>query len=1144
MENKDIIVTKKPLWRRALKIGAWCVGSLAGLLLLLMVSITIFLTPERLGALVTKYSGEFVDADLKIESIDYSIWSSFPYVGLSVERATVVSHALRDLPPQMRDSIPSDCDTLGSFRSLRASMNPWPLILGKISVRDVALDGLALNLVAVNDSVANYFISKSEEEEEESPVSVPHFSVRELKVTNTKYIKYFSAATKASALLNLNTLTLNDTDTSNEYDLTIKGDAGFQVERLTVLDKFPFGFNGKLAFDFDPFLITFKQYGIDLGNMKTRMDLAMEISDDSQLKSFNYDVSPFTLMKLFQYLPAGLLPDLTGVKSDMQVQASLRLTAPYKFSAETLPSFDLKFSVPDSYVSYTLAGVGTYHIHNIGMSATLEFDGAHPEKSVFTIPAFTLAGDGVTLDISGSATNLLKSPDVKACVVGNADFGEVSRYVAALNGMTLRGLLTCDVDMLFNLDELMAEKYNKMEINGTASMRALTFKYPDAQLAVESRNAEFNFGNNVKQLGNFVSNKGMLAFSADVDTMRVVMPGYDAAVGGARLLGGTTPAMLQRTDTNEIIPMGLAFIANSVRAVSDADSSKISSRNLKLSGSVERYQNKKSSPLFRAALSADRVAYRDPTMFARLRNLDANLQVHLNPARKKTASRYQARYDSIAKANPNLDADSIAVLARRHRRFNDNEVVSMDLDKGFRDLIKQWNVSGSVKARGGVFATYYYPTKNRLENLNMDFSFDSIALHSLTLKSQSNIFNLTGKITNLRQMMMGSKRTPVKIRLNAVADTINVNQIASTYEKGELLQKKLVAEGKIIPESEEDLERLAGSVEPKNDTDSLTVIVPRNVDAEISFLAKNVIYTDLNVYDISTRLMMQDGAFNIDNLQGHTDFGSAYLNLLYSTRDLNDIMMSLDVGFEKIDVNMFFNRFSQFKEMMPIMDNLSGFVSAKVAGSMRLLPNMDLDFPSVRAVLDVRGNDLKVHQDEMIRKVARLLFIGNHDINIKDMLVQVSIHDNLLELYPFIFEFDRYKLGLLGENDFDGNMYYHVSILKSPIPFRFGINIKGNFDKYKIRFGGAKYHSDQATRLIDLVDERRINLVQEMHQFVRKFIKKAALSDTGSPNLNMLNAPEEEEKLSAPIRVLLQNQDLLQKMLDSRKSDTSAATKK
>jgi hypothetical protein len=61
---------------------------------------------------------------------------------------------------------------------------------------------------------------------------------------------------------------------------------------------------------------------------------------------------------------------------------------------------------------------------------------------------------------------------------------------------------------------------------------------------------------------------------------------------------------------------------------------------------------------------------------------------------------------------------------------------------------------------------------------------------------------------------------------------------------------------------------------------------------------------------------------------------------------------------------------------------------------------------------------------------------------------------------------------------------------------------------------------------------------------VRKFIKKAALSDTGSPNLNMLNAPEEEEKLSAPIRVLLQNQDLLQKMLDSRKSDTSAATKK
>ena len=32
------------------------------------------------------------------------------------------------------------------------------------------------------------------------------------------------------------------------------------------------------------------------------------------------------------------------------------------------------------------------------------------------------------------------------------------------------------------------------------------------------------------------------------------------------------------------------------------------------------------------------------------------------------------------------------------------------------------------------------------------------------------------------------------------------------------------------------------------------------------------------------------------------------------------------------------------------------------------------------------------------------------------------------------------------------NFDYHSAFLKSPLPFKFGINIKGNPDKYKVRF--------------------------------------------------------------------------------------------
>jgi hypothetical protein len=1142
---------RKPWWRRAIKIAAWCVGGIAALILLIMVTITIFLTPERLGQLVTKYAGEFIEADVKVESIDYTIWSSFPYVTVSVDDATVVAKTLKSLPKSVRDSLPADCDTLGSIKSFHGRLNPWPLLIGRISVKEANLDGLALNLVAVNDSVANYLISKPTEEEEEEPISVPHFTMEEVTITNTQYVKYFSAATQVAALVNLNDVSLKDTDTSNLYNFILNGNVGFNYEDMEVLRGFPFRFSGSLAFDFDPFRITLDKYSLNLGNLMSKVDLDMEISDDSQIRSFDYQISPFSVMKFLKYLPASLLPDMEGIDSDMKVQASLKLTAPYHFSSEKLPSFALDFSVPDSYIAYTLENVGTYNIHNIGMHATLDFNGDAPEKSVFKLPMFTLAGEGVTFDVNATATNIMKSPDVDLCVEGNADFAQLSKYLAKMLGMTIAGALDCDIDMKFNYDELMAGEYNKMEINGTADMKGLAFNYPAEEMSMKSRTANLKFGNKVTRLGNFVSKQGLLAFSADVDTLILKIPGYDTSLGGISLRGGTTQAMLSRTDEKEIVPLGLAFDANTVKALAEADSTHLMGRKLSLTGTVEKYQNSTTSPLFTAALKAGGVAYRDPTMFGAFKDVDASLNIHLNSKKSGTRSaRYQARYDSIAKAHPNLSADSIAVLARSSRKkanYNENEVVAVELDKTFKDLIKQWDVSGNVKASKGVFAAYFYPTRTRIENLNMGFSFDSIALRSLTIKSQSNVLNVNGKITNLRKAMLGKTRSPIKMRLNVNADTLNINQMAATYEKGEKLQQQLVADGKLPPESVEQIESMANNAEATATTDSFTVIVPRNVDAEMKFNVKNVVYTDLNVYDIGARLQMQDGAFNIDGLKGHTDFGSAYLNMLYSTRDINDILMSLDLGFEKIDVNMFFNRFSQFKEMMPIMENLSGFVSAKVACSTRLLPSMDLDFPSVRAVLEIRGNDLKVHQDALIRKVARLLLIGNHDININDMLIQVSIHDNLLELYPFLFEFDRYKLGLLGENDFDGNMYYHVSILKSPIPFRWGINIKGNMDKYKIRFGGAKYHSDQATKLVNLVDERRVNLVKEMRQFVNKAIKKASLHDVGSPQLNMLNskeetAPSDATQLSSPIRILLQNQSKLQEILDAQQAGQAAAT--
>jgi hypothetical protein len=81
----------------------------------------------------------------------------------------------------------------------------------------------------------------------------------------------------------------------------------------------------------------------------------------------------------------------------------------------------------------------------------------------------------------------------------------------------------------------------------------------------------------------------------------------------------------------------------------------------------------------------------------------------------------------------------------------------------------------------------------------------------------------------------------------------------------------------------------------------------------------------------------------------------------------------------------------------------------------------------------------------------------------------------------------------MGSNDLAMNLNYHVSILKSPIPFKFGINIKGTPEKMKIRLGRAKVKENMIGERQVLADNTRVNLVEQINKAFRQGLSKAKL---------------------------------------------------
>lgn len=201
--------------------------------------------------------------------------------------------------------------------------------------------------------------------------------------------------------------------------------------------------------------------------------------------------------------------------------------------------------------------------------------------------------------------------------------------------------------------------------------------------------------------------------------------------------------------------------------------------------------------------------------------------------------------------------------------------------------------------------------------------------------------------------------------------------------------------------------------------------------------------------------------------------------------------------------------------LMPLLRDVNGIINADIVATTALDPQMNIDLPSLSAALKISGDSLVLLDAETFRKIGKWLLFKNKGHNMVDhMSVELTIDDSQLQLYPFMFDIDRYKLGVMGGNDLAMNYKYHISVLKSPIPFKFGINVSGNPDKMKIRLGGAKFKEKMVGQSIAITDTTRVNLLRTINNAFRKGVKKNRVGRLRFDKLNNDLGGDESDTIS------------------------------
>lgn len=1056
------------------KTGIILPSILAGILLLIIFAIvgtSLWLTPDRLTKIINTEASKNLDADVTVYNARLSIWSTFPYACLDLDSLRLVSRSLDNVPTDKLAELPSDASFLASARNIHGGINIFKLLTKSIDINYLKAEDLELNLVTVSDSVSNFNILKHKKKLDK----IPYFTIRQLTLSNPRHIRIYSLPANTEAWVDLSHMSLTRSKTSSDtYTVAIKGDADAVVNKENVLKEFPFDISGQANLVFNPLRISLADFNTDLGNTKGKINLEFQAEKAPRLNRLSYRLNDFRPLGLLDYFKGMKASVPESLHADILMNASAKLTSPYDFSSSRLPSVTIDFNVPQGNIEYTDERSKTYMLRHSDINGEVAIDGAHPNSSYAKILPFNINGEGTNMELRANISNILADPGIRLAMQGSTDAGLTGKIISPLKSYALAGTMNTDIVLDFRLSDIKRSTLENIILNGDISFHNYKMRFPNLGIAASGKELNMNFGGKASDISDKTIANGIFDMKANADRINVMAKGYDINISGldfSSKMKEDHPARL--SEISALMPFDLDIKTSAIDIANKRDTVRISMRNMLVDGQAVTRPGKAVLNRFTANITGDSINAVNGKTRMTMNELSSRLSA--SEMQKSIVSRKYIKPEKWT-----VDSNSMNFID------HSAEYLSVNLPRKAIDIIGKWKSYMSLKAKSGTLLTPALPLRNGFGDLDIEASFDSVKLNNLHFNSQDTRLKAKGKVSNLRQFLTSHSVAPLQVALDVAIDTVRINQLCGAYNHGlKLTHGPNASVLTVIPDT-------------LTSSDTVSLLVPRNIIADIKASAMMTEYTDLYLHDLSTGISMRDGKFKIKDLGIDSNFGALKLNFEYDTSDIQHMGMNLQGSIADVNLVNFFSKFHTLLLMMPQMRNLKGNLSAMAEAKLLLFPNMYLNMPSIWADVYVHGDHLLLHQDSFIRRITKMMLISNsEDIRLSDMNIHASVHDNLMELYPFEISFDRYRLQFGGLNNFNGDMYYHLGIDKSPVPFPFGINIIGNFKHPEMRFGGATFKVNKGEGITaSVMEEKCVNLMLELKCLVRKFIEKAAEADT------------------------------------------------
>lgn len=212
-------------------------------------------------------------------------------------------------------------------------------------------------------------------------------------------------------------------------------------------------------------------------------------------------------------------------------------------------------------------------------------------------------------------------------------------------------------------------------------------------------------------------------------------------------------------------------------------------------------------------------------------------------------------------------------------------------------------------------------------------------------------------------------------------------------------------------------------------TTTEAVKIPKLINVTLNASANTVIYDNLNLKDVSGKIIVKDEAVTLQNIKTSIFNGLITANGNVSTKTAKPTF-NMDLGLASVDINQTFTQLDMLKKIAPIADAINGKLNSKInlSGTLdakEMTPDLstlsgDLFGQLLSTTINSKNSTVLNKLDENVK------FIDLSKLNLNDLKANLTFKDGKVNVKPFDIKYQDIKVNVGGQHGFDQTMNYNI----------------------------------------------------------------------------------------------------------------------